>query len=292
MKESENSNNLREIKREFRKNNLDNSLLFLCSILSIIFGFLEVYIGGPQSILYFFPILLLGLILPFLHGYLIGSVLKDSSIERVRGWLFLEAGLLIYGSNLINTIINEFYTGKHYLKIIPNLIFFTVLLYIMPKISLITFENIFDLCGDDISDLDIEIMRLSSNVSRFFTMCLIFLVIPLEKGNFSEIIIRLALASIMLLLGLDDYKRSYYFQRKKNHKYKVLYKEGNELIVTISNIMSIITIIIFLIITEVNIGLSEILDRNIKIVIIMLISVFNMLIVIFREKRNIVFLDT
>lgn len=49
MKESENINNLREIKREFRKNNLDNSLLFLCSILSIIFGFLEVYIGDSHE---------------------------------------------------------------------------------------------------------------------------------------------------------------------------------------------------------------------------------------------------
>jgi len=292
MKESENINNLREIKREFRKNNLDNSLLFLCSILGIIFGFLEVYIGGPQSILYFFPIFILGLILPFLHGYLLGSVFKDSSIERVRGWLFLEAGLLIYGANLISTIINEFYPGKHYLKIIPDMIFFTIVIYIIPKISLITFENIFDLCGDVISDLDIEIMRLSSNVSRFFAMCLIFLVIPLEKGDLSEIFIRLALASIMLLLGLDDYKRSYYFQRKENHKYKVSYEEGNKLIATISSIMSIITIMIFLIITEVNIGLSEILERNIKIGIIMLIGVLNILYVIFREKRDIVFLDT
>ncbi len=288
MKESEKIDNLREIKREFRKNNLDNSLLFLCSILSIIFGFLEVYIGGPQSIVYFLPILLLGLILPFIHGYLLGSVFKDSSIERVRGWLFLEAGLLIYGASLINTIVNEFYTGKHYFKLIPDTIFFVIILYIMPKISLITFENIFDVCGDVISDLDMEIVNLSSNVSRFFAMGLIFLVIPLEKGDLSEILIRLGFTSIMLLLGLDNYKRSYYFQRKENHKYEVSYKEGNKLIAIISNIMSIITIIICLIITEVNIGLSEILERNIKIVMLMLMCVFSMLYVIFRKEKNIV----
>ena len=291
MTESEGMNNLREIKREFRKNNLDNSILFLCSILGIIFGFLEVYIGGPQSILYFVPILVIGMILPFFHGYLLGSVFLDSSIERVRGWLFLEAGLFLYGANLLDTIIEGFYSEKHFLKIIPTMLIFTTIFYILPKLSSITFRKIFDLCGNIISDLDKEIINLSGVASSLLAIGSSVSVMPLKKGEMTEIIIRIALLATLLFIGLYFYKSSYNFQRKKNNKYKVLYEKGNELIAKLSSLILLLTITIFVIVDNIDIGFSEIIEKNIMIILMAIIGTTGCFIVIFKEKKHIIFED-
>jgi len=43
-------------------------------------------------IIFYIPSLILGLILPFLHGFIISSIIKESPLEKTIGWNFYFPG--------------------------------------------------------------------------------------------------------------------------------------------------------------------------------------------------------
>ena len=92
---------LEEVKTEFKKNNLDNALLFLCSSIVIILSIIQSVIFGFISFIYFIPLLLFGFMLPFYYGYVKSIIYEESTIDRIKGWIVFISGLFIYISNII-----------------------------------------------------------------------------------------------------------------------------------------------------------------------------------------------
>ena len=80
---------------------IDSLLLFCSSSASFIFSVLQVILRGPLSLIYFFPAVLLLIILPVYIGYWRGAILTDSPLERVRGWVYFISSLFLYPAYIL-----------------------------------------------------------------------------------------------------------------------------------------------------------------------------------------------
>ena len=74
----------------------DYLLLHISSLLSIIFIFFQILVGGTKALVLFIPLIFLILIIPIYVGYIRGAITLDSNIERVRGWIYLLIGSSYY----------------------------------------------------------------------------------------------------------------------------------------------------------------------------------------------------
>lgn len=86
----------RFIDREMKLQNLDSLLLFLASILGFLFSFIYVLFGYLEVALAFIPVIILGLVIPIYVGYIRGGIILDTLEERVRGWIYFIAGVVVY----------------------------------------------------------------------------------------------------------------------------------------------------------------------------------------------------
>lgn len=91
-----------------RKARIDELLLFLSSGLGILFSMLQASVVGVNSIILFAPLLLLGLAMPIYVGYIKGAV-GNRDEERIRGWIYLVNGVLIYSVHIILDLLYEYY---------------------------------------------------------------------------------------------------------------------------------------------------------------------------------------
>lgn len=291
MNQSEDENLLRDIKREFRKNNLDNSLLFLCSLIGIIFSLLEIFIGGLQSVIYFIPILILAVFFPFFHGYIRGTIIFDSPIERVRGWIFLEFGIFMYIFNLINHIIEIFYPEKNPIKIIPIIILFFIG-YMLAILEKYTSSWIFDICRAKKSDLDNEIISYCSNSVMYLSIGAAILVFS-QSIMYEKFLLysSFVMGIFFLFSGVYFYKRSYYFQKRIGHPYYVTYKKGRKKIVLFGMIIFIIGLFGSYLLLQINLDINLHIENIILIILqgIEFVGIF--LFVIFSSKKAIIFED-
>src|SRR5438094_8387494 len=97
--------------RKSKVGKLDSALLFLSSSTGLVFTVVQVT-TSVSRIAFFLPIVLLGWGLPFYYGYLLGGVVRDSAIDRLRGWIFFIAGLGGYSWMLATLWLNQtFQTG-------------------------------------------------------------------------------------------------------------------------------------------------------------------------------------
>lgn len=92
----------------------DYLLLHVSSLLSIIFIFFQILIGGIKALILFFPLIILIVILPMYIGYIRGVILCDSIIERIRGWIFLLMGSGFYSYILVLYFIGEYIEFPYY----------------------------------------------------------------------------------------------------------------------------------------------------------------------------------
>ncbi len=76
---------------DHRRDKLDDALLFVMGSLGILFGLIQVFVDFSTLLQFIAPVGLLGWILPFYFGYVRGAV-KDSMVDRYRGWIFLVVG--------------------------------------------------------------------------------------------------------------------------------------------------------------------------------------------------------
>ena len=78
-----------------RYNRMDELFLNLASSIGILFSLIQAAVAGVNSVVLFSPLLLLGWALPIYVGYIRGAI-RDFKQERVRGWIYLVVGVLIY----------------------------------------------------------------------------------------------------------------------------------------------------------------------------------------------------
>ncbi len=98
------------IDRKLRFGKLDSALLFLSSSVGLVFAVTQSLIRPPTSLLAFAPVFLLGWALPFYYGYVKGSLVTDSIIDRFRGWTYFVGGLGVYFLMVISTRVLDILT--------------------------------------------------------------------------------------------------------------------------------------------------------------------------------------
>lgn len=131
---------------------LDSALLFLASSLGIVFGFLQILLGGYQAILFFIPILFLGWVFPFYIGFVEGGVLHDSPLDRTRGWIYLVVGCGTYGAVLTSNILGILLPQYPSIKLGSGLFIF-VISYLLAKWPEWVTKKIFTICSQEASSI-------------------------------------------------------------------------------------------------------------------------------------------
>jgi hypothetical protein len=101
---------------KINKDKLDNALLNLSFLIPIIYEAIYSYFGTKEIILRFLLFLPLGVIMPFVIGYIFGSVLEDNNLNRARGWMYLISGIIWYNVLIIP---------------VPNIILYILVYFIM-----------------------------------------------------------------------------------------------------------------------------------------------------------------
>src|SRR6266487_4132766 len=97
----------RYFERKLRVGKLDSALLFLSSTVGIIFAVIRAAINPSASIVTAIPLIVLGIVLPFYYGYLRGALVRSSTVDRYRGWIFFLGGLGAYGYSITVEWMNQ-----------------------------------------------------------------------------------------------------------------------------------------------------------------------------------------
>lgn len=85
----------------------DEFLLFITSVLGLFFSFLYSLLGYPEIVYGFFPLLIIGVVIPIYIGYVRGAILLDILEERVRGWIYFLIGVFYYSALIIFFVVNK-----------------------------------------------------------------------------------------------------------------------------------------------------------------------------------------
>src|SRR5438309_3169020 len=101
---------------------LDSALLFLSSTVGLMFAVIRATIN-PASVVTAIPLIGLGVVLPFYYGYVRGALVRSSTVDRYRGWVFFLAGLGAYGYNIsvgwMNQVLLLYFGRASYLADVP-----------------------------------------------------------------------------------------------------------------------------------------------------------------------------
>jgi hypothetical protein len=71
------------------------------------FAVIRTAVNPATSILTAIPLIFLGTVLPFYYGYVKGALVRSSTVDRYRGWIFFFVGLGAYGYNLAAQWMNQ-----------------------------------------------------------------------------------------------------------------------------------------------------------------------------------------
>lgn len=113
-----------------KRDKLDNLLLFVSSSLGLVFAVLQT-VFGIAAVLFFLPLLLVGIVAPVYVGYYRGAY-RGTLIHRVRGWIYLIFGLGVYVWFTISLIaINAFPISNTQDVVVFSAIFIPILVGIL-----------------------------------------------------------------------------------------------------------------------------------------------------------------
>lgn len=88
------------LNKKLRVGKLDSALLFLSSTVGLMFAVIRAAIDPATAIGTAIPLIILGVVLPFYYGYVRGALVRLSTADRYRGWIFFLVGLGAYGYNI------------------------------------------------------------------------------------------------------------------------------------------------------------------------------------------------
>lgn len=75
---------------------LDNAFLFAIGLIGLLFTIVQTLRVGKNSLVEISPLLILGIVVPFYVGYVRGAIEYNSTIERIRGWVYFIIGVISY----------------------------------------------------------------------------------------------------------------------------------------------------------------------------------------------------
>lgn len=140
------------IDRKLKIGKLDSFFLFLVSSIGLLFSGIQIALKLKDSLsyfLYFFPILMIGWFVPLWIGYVRGSILYDSAIERTRGWIYFIYGIPTYFVYTISfQYISLFKETLLYIVIMIMMILIYVIDFSLVNVSFTLAKKILDICNE------------------------------------------------------------------------------------------------------------------------------------------------
>jgi len=125
------------LNKKLRVGKLDSALLFLSSTVGIIFAVIRASINPSASIVTAIPLVVLGIVLPFYYGYVRGSLVRSSAVDRYRGWIFFLVGLGAYGYSItvewMNQVLPSYIGRVSYLADVPIAIVAVLFAYFVAR---------------------------------------------------------------------------------------------------------------------------------------------------------------
>lgn len=116
---------------------LDSALLFLSSTVGVMFAVIRASINPSASLVTAIPLIVLGMVLPFYYGYVRGALVRSSTVDRYRGWIFFLVGLGAYGYSITVAWMNEVlpaYVGRGaYVTNVPVAVVAVLLAYVIAR---------------------------------------------------------------------------------------------------------------------------------------------------------------
>jgi hypothetical protein len=116
---------------------LDDAFLFALSSIGLLISFIQIRQQNLDALIEAIPFLLLGILFPFIVGYIKGAIERDSLAERVRGWIYFVFGTMsyfaFYVSSLLRTIYPQFTLIYSQIVISVVLIFSLLLILLLVK---------------------------------------------------------------------------------------------------------------------------------------------------------------
>lgn len=85
----------------------DDAFLFSLGLVGLIISLIEIRTSSYADIASVIPFLLLGILLPFVIGYLRGAIQQNSIEERMRGWIYFLIGTTSYFAFFVITRIGS-----------------------------------------------------------------------------------------------------------------------------------------------------------------------------------------
>ena len=79
-----------------KADSLDNGLLFAIGLVTFVITLLQINMNDPTQVIEAITFIVLGILLPFVVGYLGGSIEFNSVEERMRGWIYFLIGTFSY----------------------------------------------------------------------------------------------------------------------------------------------------------------------------------------------------
>lgn len=204
-----------------RRDKLDDALLFVMGSIGILFGLIQVFVGFSTLLQFVFPVGLLGWGLPFYFGHVRGA-LRDSMVDRYRGWIFLVVGLVLYSFILaeeeLSSLIKD--PGLQWILPVggaPLLILFVLGLARFRRFVLgPTFPS-----NQVISQAAFDTVR-AAGVIAFFGA--IFAIAKFQ--TVSSLYVAIPLIAIAALIVAPFMLRSNSYARKANLRYRIVEKRG------------------------------------------------------------------
>jgi hypothetical protein len=85
-----------KMENQRKAESLDNGLLFALGLVTFVITLLQINMDDPTQVIEAIPFIVLGIVLPFVVGYLRGAIEFDSVEERLRGWIYFLIGTFSY----------------------------------------------------------------------------------------------------------------------------------------------------------------------------------------------------
>lgn len=83
--------------RKQKLDKLDDAFLFIIGVLGLLVTIIQSYLSGTLGLIEAFPLLILGIPIPFYIGYIRGAISisqpEKQIVERIRGWAYLLVGI-------------------------------------------------------------------------------------------------------------------------------------------------------------------------------------------------------
>jgi hypothetical protein len=106
---------------------LDDAFLFALSSIGLLISFIQIRQQNLDALVEAIPFLLLGILFPFIIGYIRGAMEKDSLSERVRGWIYFVVGTMSYFAFHVSSLLRTIYS--HFTLVDSQIVLFGVLIF-------------------------------------------------------------------------------------------------------------------------------------------------------------------